>query len=57
MRNVDAEARRDELNAAPHHRHRGPRRSSAFSSDLTQRCRIVHPQHWPENLDYSDSAW
>ena len=46
--------RRAERRAAPLPRR--PRRSSAFSSDLTHRCRIVHPQHWPENLDYSGSA-
>ena len=38
--------RRAERRAAPLPRR--PRRSSAFSSDLTHRCRIVHPQHRPE---------
>lgn len=38
--------RRAQRRAAPLPRR--PRRSSAFSSDLTHRRRIVHPQHWPE---------
>ena len=31
MQNDDDEARRDELNAASHRRHRGPRRSSSLA--------------------------